>query len=389
MEIEQTSIPEPVSSLQPGESSFIGRIKEKIVGFKHKNEKYSEIAIFGVGFVWDSLTMTRVDNPIDNVILLFYLVIIAAMIIITLRKQCGIAPPEWIEKHQSHFLYAMQFCFGGLFSSDVIFYFKSASLTRTIFFFLILVSLWIANEFLQQRLQNPDLLASLYSLCLFAFLSFFLPVMLEKVNVWIFLLAGFLSLVISLFIFYIGYSVRPDGWKRPMIRVAYWICGVVLTVYLLYFANLIPPVPLALKSTGIYHSVVRVSGGYEVKYVAPPWYRFWKKCDSPFYLSNGEVVYCFTSIFAPRNVSFHVRHVWSVKTPQGWKQTDVIVSKEEKPLRGGMDAGWRWYSRKQTVKPGQWRIDVETIQGQTIGEIDFEIVASPDPHPPLESRIIQ
>ena len=389
MELDPISNPAAVAPSQSGEASFISRIKEKISAFYHRYEKYSEIAIFGVGFVWDSFTMTRVDNPIDNVILLFYLVLIAAMIVFTLRKQSGIALPKWLQRYEPYLLYAMQFCFGGLFSSYVIFYFKSASWTRTIFFFLILFSLWIANEFLQQRLQNSDLLAILYSLCLFSFLSFFLPVMLEEVELWIFLLAGFLSLIISLLVFYIGYSARPDGWKRPMKRMASCIGAVVLTVNLLYFANLIPPVPFALKSAGVYHSVVRVSGGYEVKYVPPPWYRFWKKCDSPFYLSKGDTVYCFTSIFAPRNVNFHIQHVWSYKSPEGWVQTDTIESKRRNPLHGGSDIGWRWYSHKQTVKPGQWRVAVETMRGQTIGEINFEIVPSPDPPPPLETRIIQ
>jgi hypothetical protein len=386
MESEPISNPESVSPLESGESSLIRRIKEKISGFYHKYEKYSELAIFGVGFLWDSFTMTRVDNPIDNVILLFYLVLIAVMIIITLRKQCGTALPKWLQRYEPYFLYAMQFCFGGLFSSYVIFYFKSASGTRTRFFFLVLVFLWIANEFLQQRLQNPDLLAILYSFCLLSFLSFFLPVMLREVELWIFLLAGFLSLLISLLVFYLGYSVRPDGWKRPMMRIASWICAVVLIVNILYFGNLIPPVPLALKSTGIYHSVIKVHGGYEVKYVPPPWYRFWKKCDSPFHLSKGEKVFCFTAVFAPREVNVQARHVWSYKTPEGWVQTDIMRPFE---FKGDSDIGWRWYSNKQTVKPGKWRVAVETMRGQTIGEVNFEIVTSPDPHPPLETRVIQ
>jgi hypothetical protein len=386
MELDQISNPKSVTPLQSGESSLIRRIKEKISGFYHRYEKYGEIAIFGVGFVWDSFTMTRVDNPIDNVILLFYLVLIAVMIVITIRKQCGMAQSKWLQKYESRFLYAMQFCFGGLFSSYVIFYFKSASGTRTQFFFLVLVSLWIANEFLQQRLQNSDLLAILYSFCLFSFLAFFLPVLLGEVELWIFLLAGFLSLIISLIVFYMGYSVRPDGWKRPMVRMASWICAVVLTVNILYFANLIPPVPLALKSTGIYHSVVPVSGGYEVKYVPPPWYRFWKKCDSPFYLSKGERAFCFTAVFAPRKVNVQVRHVWSYKTPKGWVQTDMMRPFE---FKGGSDIGYHWFSAKRGVKPGKWRVAVETMRGQTIGEVNFEIVASPDPHPPLETRVIQ
>ena len=131
--------------------SFKSRIKD----FYERYEKYAGITYFGVGFVWDSFTMTRVDSVIDNVILLFYLVIIGVMIVLTLRRQCGIAQARWIQKIEHRFLWAMQFCFGGLFSSYVIFYFKSASFSRTLFFFLILVLLWIGNEFLEQRLKEP------------------------------------------------------------------------------------------------------------------------------------------------------------------------------------------------------------------------------------------
>ncbi len=34
--------------------------------------------------------------------------------------------------------------------------------------------------------------------------------------------------------------------------IAAWMLSVVLTVNILYFANLIPPVPLALKDVGIF-----------------------------------------------------------------------------------------------------------------------------------------
>ena len=199
--------------------------------------------------------MTRVDNPIDNIILLFYLILIGTLIVFTLRRQCGIAPPGWLLKKEPYFPWAMQFCFGGLFSSYVVFYFKSASFTRTQFFFLILVFLLFANELLQHRLQNHVLLAVLYSFCFLSFLAFFLPVILAAVNEWIFLLAGLISLLASLFVFFLRISLHPDGWKRRMKPIAAWMLSVVLIVNVLYFANLIPPVPLALKDVGIYHKV--------------------------------------------------------------------------------------------------------------------------------------
>lgn len=385
MEADTLSSPSFVVPPEPDQSSLIRAVKSKILNFYHRFEKYAEMAIFGIGFIWDSLTMTRVDNPIDNIILFLYLVLIAIMIIFTLRKQCGRIPPKWIQKYEPYFLYAMQFCFGGLFSSYVIFYFKSASWTRTQFFFLILVFLWIANEFLHHRLQNPKLLAILYSFCLLSFLAFFLPVVLATVNVKIFLLAGFLSLVVSLFVFSTGLLVPSEGWKHRMAPIAAWIGSIILIVNILYFANLIPPVPLALKSAGIYHKVEKTPAGYIVQYVSPSLLRFWRKYDSPFYFSPGERVYCYTAIFAPGKIRVPVRHVWSRKTPYGWVQTDKIGF----AVAGGREGGYRGYTDKYGVTPGEWRVAVETIRGQTLGEITFDILVSPDPHPPLQTRLIR
>jgi len=359
--------------------------KSRLRYFYEKHEKHTGIAIFAIGFVWDSLTMTRVDNVIDNIILLFYLAIIAAMIILNLRHQCGKVPSAWIRKLEPRFIWAMQFCFGGLFSSYVIFYFKSASFTRTQFFFLILVLLWIGNEFLDQRLKNQALLAVLYCFCLFSFFAFFLPVILAKVNMWIFLLAGFLSLIISLGVFSIGLLPEPGEWRRRMMHAGAWIFSTFLAVNILYFANLIPPVPLALKSAGIFHQVTHDRDGYTVKYVPPSIFRFWRKSDNPFYYSKGERVYCYTAIFAPGKLRVPVHHVWSRSTSEGWVRTDQI----EFDITGGREGGFRGYTFKSGIGPGKWRVEVETDSGQTLGRIDFTVVPSKGPHPPLATALIR
>ena len=150
-------------------------LRSRIANLYHRYERYAGIAIFGLGFIWDSLTMVRVDNLIDNIILLFYLIIIGTMIILTLRRQGGKALPKWIQRFEPRLLWAMQWCFGGLFSSYVIFYFKSASWTRTQFFFLVLVLLWVGNEFLPHRLQNPELPRFSIASAFFPFLPSFCP----------------------------------------------------------------------------------------------------------------------------------------------------------------------------------------------------------------------
>ncbi len=349
-----------------------------------KYEKYSGMAIFSLGFIWDSLTLTRVDSIMDNLVLLLYLIIIAIMIILTLRHQGGRILPQWIQKLQPRFSWVMQWCFGGLFSSYVIFYFKSASWTRTQFFFLILVFLWIGNEFLEHRLQNPKLLSVLYCFCLFSFLAFFLPVVFAKVNTRIFVLSGFASFTLSLIVFASGLPAE-NAWKRKMAPIAAGIAVTFLTVNLLYFANLIPPVPLALKSARIYHQVKRTSDGYIVKYVSPPLLRFWRKWDNPFYLSPGESAYCYTAVFAPANVHVPVHHVWSLRTAGGWAQTDRIKFE----IAGGREGGYRGYTKKSGIVPGKWRVEVKTEEGRILGRIDFTASVSPTPHPPLQTSLIR
>jgi len=72
----------PSSTEMPKSSpkSLIDKAKSRLKEFYEKYEKYSELAIFGVGFIWDSITMTRVDSVIDNIILLFYQILIGGLI---------------------------------------------------------------------------------------------------------------------------------------------------------------------------------------------------------------------------------------------------------------------------------------------------------------------
>ncbi len=349
-------------------------------------EKFIPVVVFAAGFLWDSLTMTRVDNVVDHAILLIYLAALAIMICYTLRRQSGGARPRFIRRLEPYFLWAMQFAQGGLFSSFVIFYFKSVSLTRTFFFFTILLMLLIGNELLHHRLENPWLLAVLYSFCLFSYLSIFLPTLLARIDHWVFVLAGVVSLVLSIGIFVVGY--RPTGREGARLLFPAVICiiSTILLVNILYFANLIPPVPLALKDAGIYHQVVKTPGGYQVSYVRPRFWRFWKQWDDPFYYSPGESVSCYTAIYAPPRMTIRLLHVWSCDMPSsGW----TVMGRIPFEISVSREGGYRWISRKQSVGPGRWRVEVQTYHGRTLGRIDFTILPSPDPHPALETRVLQ
>ncbi|MDR1729025.1 MAG: DUF2914 domain-containing protein [Acidobacteriota bacterium] len=356
----------------------------KAKAFYSKYEKFSAPAVFAVGFAWDALTLRRIDNLFDNLCLLGYLAVLGAVVVLTLRMQEGAPLPDRLRRFAPRFPWVAQFCFGGLFSSYVVFYFKSASFTRTAFFFLALVALLVGNEFLEDRLQNRTLLAALYSFCCFTFLAFFLPVLLRAVSPWVFVLAGVVGATLTLGVFALGICRKGFDRRRAALQVGSPTLGVFLLLNALYFTDLIPPVPLALKTGHPYHAVAKKAGGYEVRYVAPSILRFWRDWDDPFYWTPGEAVYCHTAIFAPEGVQVRLVHVWSRQTPSGWVATDRMAF----GINGGRDGGYRWFSRKRNVSPGEWRVEVKTASGQTLGEIDFTIVQVGEHPRPMRTELV-
>ena len=49
------------------------------------------------------------------------------------------------------------------------------------------------------------------------------------------------------------------------------------------------------------------------------------------------------------------------------------------PIRGGREDGYRLYSMKYNVFAGDWRVNVETLDGRVIGRVNFKIVDSDTP----------
>ncbi len=345
--------------------------------------KFLPVVMFIGGFVCNSLTLIRVDRMSDNLILLGYLVALAAMIVICLRAQAEAIQADLLEKLAPHFRWVMQFLIGGLLSSYVVSYFKIASWPRASVFILLLVFLLVAKEFLEHQLENPKLLAALFFFCLFSFLAYFLPVVLARAATVIFLFAGWISLGISLWVLALAQSEHP---REERTRPRLCIVATYVMLNILYFANLIPPVPLALKSGGIFHSVERIDGAYQVQHVPTPLYRFWKDWDDPFYLAPGEAVFCYSAIFAPRDVRVPVQHRWSRYTERtDWAQMDLIRLE----TTGGRDSGYVGFSRKTELPPGEWKVEVETQEGEILGRLYFTVIPTPEGHAPLITRTIE
>jgi len=140
------------------------------------------VIFFFAGVTYDTVTLTRIDRLLDNLILMLYLAALGVLIVLKGRADLIKTHGEPVNTGKAaHFLaraepyYPMgiQFLLGGLFSAYTIFYSQSASLTTTAVFFGLLVVLLVGNEFLHDRLSNLKLLVSLYALVAFCFFTFF------------------------------------------------------------------------------------------------------------------------------------------------------------------------------------------------------------------------
>lgn len=340
--------------------------RERWRAFLERHRKLGPLLAFVLGFVYDSVTLTRIDRWGDNLILLGYLLASGLLIAVIGRAECGRLRSPRLLRRLDLMTWGVHFFLGGLLSSYVVFYFKSAAVGRSFIFVGLLVGLMLANEFFAHRLRDLKLLLPLYFFCGSAFLTFFLPIVVRQMNAALFVASGVLSLLLTGTL-----SVVIFGCRREAVRTLPIPMAVFGGLLLGYFGDLIPPVPLALKDGGIYRNVRRVGARYEVVYREPQRWFFWRRDEREFAYTSGDAVYCFAAIFAPTAFTERVWHHWQRQDENGrWITTDRLAY----PVIGGREGGYRGYTLKRKITPGRWRVEVRTSEGRLLGRISFVVV---------------
>ena len=266
----------------------------------------------------------------------------------------------------------IQFAFGGLFSGFFIFYSRSATLSASWPFILILLTLLIGNEFFKKRYQRITFQVSIYFVAIFSFSIFFIPILLNKIGPFVFIFSGVVSLlVIYLFTLILSYIV-PESYGKSRKNLRKSVIFLFILINVLYFGNYIPPIPLSLKDAGAYYSVKRVGNSYEVLGEEMVWY---KKIFSTekLYLKKGETAYVFSSVFAPTDLNTDIIHEWQYFDDVKGKW--ISASKIRFSIQGGRGDGYRGFSIKEGVFQGKWRVDIKTNRNQIIGRVRFDVVS--------------
>lgn len=331
---------------------------------------------FLLGFIVDNLTLTRVDQVFDNAILLIY--ILLAMLSIMglyagIAGRFGERTNEWL---RAKCPLIMQYAFGGLLSGMLIFYGRSSSLQDSWLFILIIVGVIYGNETIKDRSGRLVYNLVIFFIGIFAYTVLIIPVLFGKMGPWIFVGSGFVALIVIYLFYRILEKIIPRFATLQKRTVVFVISLVYLTLNIMYFTNIIPPIPLSLKHVGIYHDVERnANGTYSLTYEKPKWWEWYRTSDTAFHSAHGEPVYCFASVFAPSRLATKIYHRWQFYSPAEGDWVDK--GRFEYTIQGGRDGGYRGYTKIESYKEGKWRCIVETERGQVIGRETFTITSEP------------
>ncbi len=360
-------------------------LKRAVHFYKTHEHRISSYALL-LGFIVDNFTLRRIDLFFENLVMISYLIIAGVSIaLLNILEERGRASlhPIFARAHTLLSL-AIQFVFGGLFSAFLVFYSRSASLISSWPFVLILLGLLIGNEFFKKHYERLVFQVSIYFIALFSYFIFSVPIVLGTMGPLVFILSGLVSIfVISLLLFGLR-RVVPRRYAEGK-RIMPWAIGMLfLLINILYFTNIIPPIPLSLKSAEAFHGVERVGGGYNVLAEKREWYETFFPTKT-LHVSEGGSAYVFSAVFAPTRLQTSIVHHWQHYSEERGQW--VSSNRVDLPILGGRGGGYRIYSFKRGIAPGLWRVNVETAGGLSVGRLEFK-VERPKGMVTLEERVL-
>ena len=342
-------------------------VTDSLFKLYRQNEVVFSIFVFAAGFLFDLLTLGRIDDLLNLIQQAVYLTILGTLLVLEIKVSIGSLqiPPRFERIWNYHDLF-VHFLFGSLLSAYTIFYYTSASAFTSFVFILLLAGLMLANEIPQvQRLGLP-VRVILFNICLLSYFAFFYPILFGHVGVLPFWLGFITSAAMIRIIWKMNFKEAHDILKR---HVAIPAISVHIVFLLGYYLSLIPPVPVAVKKIGIYYNVIKSEGKYMGLHQRPGW-KIWQKGSQDFKVRTGDKVFVLLSVFSPARFEDKVYLKWFYDDPKsGWHQEDSIPLS----ILGGREQGFRGFGSKQFYKLGDWRVLVETSDGREVGRINLTI----------------
>jgi hypothetical protein len=353
-------------------------VSKTFIGWVKAHERTLSALGMIAGFVSDNLLFRRIDLPNTQVIFGAYLSLaalsIAGLHFLERRAREGRMYARW----RALFPMATQFALGGLWSGFLVFYSRSAVLTDSWPYLGLLAGFLIGNELLKAYHSRLVFTTVLFYFGLFSFAIVTLPIYTHTIGRLTFLGSGFAATGALILFLYVLTLIN----RAQYAAVKGWIGAGVGTVYVLmnvfYFTNTLPPLPLALAKGGIFHAVKKTGDVYAASAESSPW-PTWFGAPPVIHVMRGQSIAAYSAVFAPIRLTTQIVHRWRHYDPKTghW----ITVSRVAFAINGGRDGGYRGYTVKHNPQAGDWRVDIDTGEGQLIGRIAFRVEAAATPPP--------
>lgn len=355
---------------------YLPRNTEELISWY---ERYISPFSLLAGFTIDNIAIRQIDLWLSSFVLFGYLALAAVGTVIINLVETGRLRHGIILKVAPFVPVVVQFAFGGLFSGFVILYSRSAAIAVSWVFVVLLAAFLLGNERFRKFYTRFPFQIGILFFGLYSFMIFYVPMVTKVIGPWMFAVSSAVSLaLIALYLYVSSFYIRSLVIETRT-AVARTITGIFLFIALLYFLGAIPPLPLALRDVGVLHSIKRLGDIYTITYEPRTWYELYLRYQQKFHRAPGEVVYVYTAIFAPSGISTEIIHEWQrFDDATGKWMTESTVNF---PINGGREGGYRGYSLKRDVQPGEWRVNVMTSYKQLIGRVAFHVENVPEKVP--------
>lgn len=366
----------------------------------HAYERHISAAAMIGGFAFDSISYGRVDHAVTQTLLIVYIGVAAL----------SIALLHWLEAHaewQSTFVVKLrsylpaltQFVLGSLWSAFLVFYARSGTVAQSWPFLIVLAAIFIGNEIFAKYYARLIFTSTLLFFALISYAVFMVPVFTHTIGTATFLLSGAAAVVLFLGFLWCLRKLGSVRFGEVRWALTAAVAGVYVALNGLYFLNVLPPLPLAMQSSGVYQGICRVVPARRVAvkcigekpdsalardkhlYFAaaeePQNWTDWFSPSRTVHVEKGKPVIVFGAVFAPVNLNTEAHYVWRHydETAKEWQTVQSL----ELALRGGRDKGYRGFTFRTDPQEGRWRVDFVTVDGRLIGRVSFTVENSAPP----------
>lgn len=347
--------------------------------------KHFKTVAFFLGFSLDLFFLPKVTSPyyiwvgLIDISLVFVLILIRQSIkgylhrkIRSVKRDLGLFEDRHekirektgvlfsvLEKINSSITYMVSFFLGTFLAHILVYYFRSSDVLQVWPIFAIVGLSILSNEFLYGIV--PDIL--LFFVALTLYIVFNIPLFLHKVNNNTFLISILVSAVVISVLTIILQRIFLS--RKDFLFLIIFSIAFPFLILKLYYLSYIPAVPLALGDSGFYSYIQKQTNGYDVFFYEKKQEGI-IKTKKYFFLEdfsfnsdqtkNSNIIYFFSSIISPADVSATITHVWQKYDDS--KKEWIDYSKIKYDVSGGREEGYRGYSNITNISQGKWRVKV-------------------------------